>query len=153
MSSIGLPIDAKYMGDEDTIKNFKERKLTEEFQRVDRPKITDFDQVVNYAMFMNKLKGREVPVLVVGPVAKTGIVLSGGNLLVPGFTAKDLRKRHTRSFMLSSLYIPDALQKVHKIPNELKSVEAIQWAARLSIVWTGMVKSPSEVPPSDNSDA
>lgn len=121
MARVGMPTRAKFLGkDKDSLMDHKERKVTERFDTVvQKAKLSDFERIKNFAMYVDKVRGRETPLIIVGPYHRSGSTRE----YVPGFAKTEVNKSTFSWFDLTSVYIPDKLQ-VMNFPAELLGAQA-----------------------------
>lgn len=107
MTKIGLSPAAKWNGRHEDLRSIQEHRVVDRF-RTTAPKVLleQFVQPYNLAVYVNTVKGRKTPLVVIGSYLREK---SEGwrDTFVPAFSAKDATGDSFRWYELQFLYTPD----------------------------------------------
>jgi hypothetical protein len=119
MHSIGLPTEAKYTGSRIALQDRQEREAVERFvRRASTLSFKDLSLGGNRLMDVNKISGRETPILAIGN--ETYSRIQHGVTCILGVSVRDLAKGIYKWYYMPYLYKLDALE-LKTYPAALKS--------------------------------
>ena len=124
MIRLGMSKAAKWRGKQEDLQGQKERKVVERFQSTaPRANRTTFKDAFNYGVLVNTVKGRETPLVIVGPNWFREPEQGFNGVYVPGFSVKEIGMSIFKWYNLEQLYKPDLIE-VEDFPAELKGEAA-----------------------------
>lgn len=119
MHSIGLPTGATYTGGRQALQDRQEREAVEKYvRRASKLSFKDLELGGNKLMYVNRLTGKETPILAIGNEKYSR--LDHGDVTLLGASVQDVKKGVFRWYRMMYLYKLDALE-VKNYPNELKA--------------------------------
>lgn len=119
MHSIGLPTGAMYTGGRQALQDRQEREAVERLQRrASTLSFADLELGGNRLMYVNKITGKETPILAIGSEKYSR--LESGDVTLLGASVKDVEKGIFRWYRMMYLYKLDALE-LKEYPTALKA--------------------------------
>lgn len=119
MTRIGLSPSAKWNGRQEDLRSLKEEKVVQRFSTTaPKVKVEKFTSPYNLAVYVNTIKGRETPLVIVGGTMRTPEQHYRTNY-VPGFSVKEISGLNFRWYEVANLYIPDQPKIDADFPKEL----------------------------------